>query len=223
MAAQRLILFDVDGTLVDSQHMIVAAVTHAFAIERITLPEREEILSIVGLSLYEAMMVLGNNAPDFPAEVLAGHYRTAFRELRLGGQHDELLFPGSREVIERLSARDDLLLGLATGKSMRGVRAILENHGMEGRFLTIQTADDNPSKPDPGMVNRAMAELGVQPADTVVVGDTAWDMRMARAAGACAIGVGWGYHVRGRLVEAGAATILSSFDELDGALMATML
>lgn len=218
MSSLRLVLFDVDGTLVDSQHMIVAAVTRAFEAEGITPPEREAILSIVGLSLLEAMQTLGHHQPGFPAEALREHYAAAFTELRLAGQHDEVLFPGAFDTIERLSQRDDLLLGIATGKSVRGVDRMLKAHGMEGRFLTIQTADDNPSKPDPAMVQRAMAELGTTPETTVMIGDTAWDIRMARAAGATAIGVNWGYHDRKLLVEAGAVCVLDHFGQVEAAI-----
>jgi phosphoglycolate phosphatase len=218
MTHSRLVLFDVDGTLIDSQRMIVAAMTSAFEAEGLATPPRDAILTIVGLSLVEAMTVLGGGSPGFPAEALADHYRAAFRTLRLAGTHDEPMFPGALAAIDRLSRRGDILLGLATGKSMRGVRAILAMHGLEDRFQTIQTADGNPSKPDPTMVNRAMAELGATPENTVVVGDTAWDVRMARAAGASAIGVAWGYHPSADLREAGATCVLDGFDDLDAAL-----
>lgn len=218
MMTPRLVLFDVDGTLVDSQHMIVAAVTRAFQAEGLVPPQREAILSIVGLSLLEAMQTLGHHEPGFPAAALREHYTAAFTALRLAGQHDEVLFPGAFDTIERLSRRDDLLLGIATGKSMRGVNRMLKTQGMEGRFLTIQTADDNPSKPDPGMVQRAMAEMGTTPDTTVMIGDTAWDVRMARAAGATAIGVDWGYHDRELLVEAGASCVLVDFWQVEAAI-----
>ncbi|WP_188410108.1 HAD-IA family hydrolase [Agaricicola taiwanensis] len=218
----RLVLFDVDGTLVDSQHMIVAAVTRAFEAEGLIPPEREAILSIVGLSLLEAMQTLGNHQPGFPAAALREHYAAAFTELRLAGQHDEVLFPGAFETVERLSRRDDLLLGIATGKSVRGVQRMLKTHGFEGRFLTIQTADDNPSKPDPAMVLRAMGEMGVTPQETVMIGDTAWDIRMARAAGVAAVGVGWGYHPDELLVEAGARCVLKDFLEVEAAVDAAL-
>ena len=106
----------------------------------------------------------------------------------------EPLYPGAAERSTALARREDVVLGIATGKSQRGVRLVLGHHGLLDHFITIKTADDAPSKPDPGMVLAAMREAGVEARDTVVVGDTVYDIAMARAAGAAAIGVTWGYH-----------------------------
>nr|WP_255607660.1 HAD-IA family hydrolase [Ancylobacter sp. Lp-2] len=210
----KLVLFDCDGTLVDSQHVIVSAMTRAFARAGIELPPREAILGIVGLSLVEAMRKLGNHAPDFPAEELAGFYRAAFHDLRDEGNFTEPMFPGMHDLVEALHRRDDVLIGMATGKSQRGVASVLKHHGMEGRFVTIQTADDAPSKPHPAMVQQAMAAVGAQARDTVLVGDTSYDMIMARAAGVGAIGVTWGYHPAEMLEEGGAHLLVNGAGEL---------
>ncbi|WP_428030535.1 HAD-IA family hydrolase [Ancylobacter sp.] len=210
----KLILFDCDGTLVDSQHVIVAAMGRAFARAALPMPPREAVLGIVGLSLVEAMQQLGEGAPGFPAERLADLYREAFRELRTEPDFHEPMYPGMRPLIDTLSARDDVLLGIATGKSQRGVAAVLGHHGLQGRFATIQTADDAPSKPHPAMVLQAMAATGAEPMDTVLIGDTSFDMVMARAAGARAIGVTWGYHARDLLQQSGAERLVSDADDL---------
>ena len=110
------------------------------------------------------------------------------------------------------------MLGIATGKSQRGVRNVLARHGLLRHFITIKTADDAPSKPDPGMVLAAMQEAGVEARDTVVVGDTVYDIAMARAAGAAAIGVTWGYHPGAALGQAGAFALLEEFAALEPAL-----
>lgn len=214
----KLILFDCDGTLVDSQHVIVAAMGRAFARAELAMPPREAVLGIVGLSLVEAMQRLGEDDPRFPAERLAELYREAFRELRTEPDFSEPMFPGMRGLIDRLAARDDLLLGIATGKSQRGVAAVLAHHGLEGRFVTIQTADDAPSKPHPAMVLQAMAATGAEPMDTVLIGDTSFDMVMARAAGARAIGVSWGYHAPDLLTQSGAERLATDADELQRAI-----
>ncbi|CAA0099382.1 Pyrophosphatase PpaX [Starkeya nomas] len=214
----KLVLFDCDGTLVDSQHVIVAAMTRAFARAELALPPREAVLGIVGLSLVEAMRRLGDDDPHFPAERLADLYREAFRELRTEPGFFEPLFPGVRGVLDKLSAREDVLLGIATGKSQRGVAAVLGHHGLDGRFVTIQTADDAPSKPHPAMVLQAMAATGVHAEDTVLIGDTSFDMVMARAAGARAIGVTWGYHPRETLRQSGAERLVSDADTLVGVI-----
>lgn len=214
----KLVLFDCDGTLVDSQHVIVAAMGRAFARAELAMPSREAVLGIVGLSLVEAMQRLGEDDPRFPAERLAELYREAFRELRTEPDFSEPMFPGMRALIDRLAARDDLLLGIATGKSQRGVAAVLAHHGLEGRFVTIQTADDAPSKPHPAMVLQAMAATGAEPMDTVLIGDTSFDMVMARAAGARAIGVSWGYHAPDLLTQSGAERLATDADELQRAI-----
>jgi phosphoglycolate phosphatase len=214
----KLVIFDCDGTLVDSQHMILAAMGAAYAAHGLAMPQRERLLSVVGLSLAEAFTVLGAGDTRFPVAGLAEHYRLAFHALRAPGGQMEPLYPGAAEAVAALARRDDVVLGIATGKSQRGVRLVLGHHGMLDHFITIKTADDAPSKPDPGMVTAAMREAGIAAADTVVVGDTAWDIAMARAAGARAIGVTWGYHTAQALSEAGAVAVVSDFAALIPAL-----
>ncbi|MBB4301574.1 phosphoglycolate phosphatase [Rhodobium orientis] len=212
--AMYLIVFDCDGTLVDSQDMIFAALSEAFTANGLRVPPREVALSIVGLSLNEAFSVLTRKTPDAPVSALAASYKDAFYRLRTDRTYHEPMFDGAREAIDALSARDDVLLGIATGKARRGVDAVLAAHGLTGRFASIQTADDAPSKPHPGMILNAMAETGAEPQNTVVVGDTGFDMAMARAAGARAIGVSWGYHPIDRLAEGGAETIIDRYAAL---------
>ncbi|MFG1464620.1 HAD-IA family hydrolase [Xanthobacter sp. DSM 24535] len=212
-----LVLFDCDGTLVDSQHAIVEAMCAAYETCGVVPPTREEILSVVGLSLPETFAVLSNGVADFPVGALEAAYRMTYRAQREAAP-PEPLYPGARETLEALLARADLQLGMVTGKARRGVRRVLTGHAMEGWFSTIQTADDAPSKPHPGMVLQAMAEAGAVPACTVVVGDTTYDMQMAKAAGAFAIGVCWGYHDRAALTEAGADLMVERFEDLPPAI-----
>ncbi|NWG24967.1 MAG: HAD-IA family hydrolase [Pseudorhodoplanes sp.] len=212
-ATSRLILFDCDGTLVDSQRMICAAMQQAFDDHGLVCPSREEVLSIVGLSLPIALARLGEGRTGFPVESLVDRYKAAFFTLRQSDPMEEL-YPGARAAVEALAARGDVVLGIATGKSQRGVRAVLGHHGLLDRFAVIKTADDAPSKPHPGMVLDAMRETGAAPHATVLIGDTTFDMEMARAAGAHALGVGWGYHAVDALRAAGAHGIVESFDEL---------
>ncbi len=210
-------IFDCDGTLVDSQHMICAAMRQAYEANNLSVPEREHLLSIVGLSLPDAFRRLAATAgsdADHPVEALVTCYKEAFAALRRSEDHLEPLYSGAREAIDALADRSDTLLGIATGKSQRGVRAVLGRHGLAERFVTIQTSDDAPSKPHPGMVLAAMRETGVLPQDTVVVGDTVFDLEMARAAGARAIGVSWGYHPASALRAAGADALVDRFAEL---------
>ncbi|MGR3540389.1 MAG: HAD hydrolase-like protein [Hasllibacter sp.] len=192
----RLLLLDVDGTIVDSQAHIHAAMTAAFSAHALPAPSREAVRGIVGLSLPVAMARL---APGADAEALTADYKRAFHDLRGEPVADSPLYPGAWEGIEALLARDDLLLGVATGKSRRGLDHVLETHGLRGRFHTEQVADHHPSKPHPSMVWAALAETGVAAADAALLGDTSFDMEMARAGGIRALGATWGYHDRGAL------------------------
>src|SRR3954453_15985228 len=210
----KLVIFDCDGTLVDSQHMIVTAMTRAYEAHGIPLPERETLLSVIGLSLIEAFTKLGSGTTDFPVESLAAHYRDAFHAMRGPGAPVEPLYPGAAEAIAALALRGAVVLGMATGKSQRGVRLVLGHHGLLDHFITIKTADDAPSKPHPEMVLAAMQDANAEPENTVVVGDTVYDMEMARAAGASGIGVTWGYHPRAALEGAGAVAVIDRFATL---------
>lgn len=215
----KLVLFDVDGTLMDSQHMICAAMELAYRGQGLTCPAPEAVRAIIGLSLENAMRQL-SAGENHPIEGLVTSYKEAFTTMRAAGTWKAPLYPGARDAIERLHKRDDVVLGVATGKSRRGVAAMIETHGLEGVFATIQTADTAPSKPDPGMVLHAMRETGVAPEDTVVIGDTVFDMEMARNAGASAIGVSWGYHAVADLHASGASSVIDDFAALDAALAA---
>jgi phosphoglycolate phosphatase len=214
----RLVIFDCDGTLVDSQAIIVAAMNRAFEAKGLAPPSRQATLSIVGLSLKEAMRALMPEASE-AAVIDAGEaYRDAYVAFRRDGAHHDALYPGAREALAALAGRDGLVLGIATGKSRRGVDALLKRERFEGVFATIQTADDAPSKPHPAMVLQAMAETGAEPGATAMIGDTAYDMAMARAARAGAIGVTWGYHPRTMLVDAGSQALVDRFADLEAAI-----
>jgi phosphoglycolate phosphatase len=202
----RLAIFDCDGTLIDSQISICLAMEGAFARSGITPPPRASIRRIVGLSLVEAVAALLPDAtPERHAHV-AADYKRAFWELRAAGQIDEPLFDGITDLLDALRA-EGWLLGVATGKSDRGLALALDHHGLTDHFVTLQTADRHPSKPHPSMVVTAMAEAGADPAETVVIGDTSFDIAMALNAETRAVGVAWGYHDTADLVRAGAHAV----------------
>jgi phosphoglycolate phosphatase len=207
----KLVIFDVDGTLVDSQNYICEAQRRAFVQHGLEPPPRAQMLSIVGLSLVRAFETL---APHAPAESMAQAYKDAWHDMRHNPEWDDPLFPGARETIETLSRRDDILLGVATGKSRKGVANLFDKTGWERLFVTVQTADDHPSKPAPDMVLAALAETGVDAADALMIGDSTYDIQMACAAGVRALGVSWGYHAPDALLAAGAHAILEDFDAL---------
>jgi len=204
----RLAIFDCDGTLVDSQHKICVALERCFAAAGLAPPAREQTRAVVGLSLVEAMRAMLPDAGDDDHVELADAYKRAFQAMRAEGLADEPLYDGVAELIDGLEA-DGWLLGIATGKSDRGVALCLEHHGLAGRFVTIQTADRHPSKPHPSMIEQALADAGAAAAASLMIGDTSYDMAMARAAGVTAVGVGWGYHDADTLVRAGAHRVAS--------------
>ena len=211
----KLAIFDVDGTLVDSQAMIAASLTAAFRAEGIAVPERSRMLSIVGLSLVDATAALTPGEDHTTHERLAAAYKRAFWEHRSRGEHTETLFPGAEELLVKLRARGDVALGIATGKSRRGVAHLIEKHGWDGWFATIQTSDDHPSKPHPSMIATALSETATAATKTIMIGDTSYDIEMARAAGVRAAGVSWGNHAAAELTKAGAHTISHDFNELE--------
>lgn len=211
--SRRLVIFDCDGTLVDSQDAIVRSMDGAFRALGLAPPPRSRTLSIVGLSLPEAIAALapGAGAPTWAG--LVENYRRAAGEVRASATADPL-FPGALETIQTLAARADIALAIATGKSRRGVDRLIAQQSWRDHFVSLQTADDNPSKPHPAMIERAMAEAGIAADATVMIGDTTFDMAMARAAGVGAIGVGWGYHPVAELARAGAHTTVGDFTGL---------
>jgi len=202
----RLAVFDCDGTLVDGQADVCAAMDAAFAAAGLAPPPRHETRRMVGLSLPEAMRRLRPEGEQREHEALAAHYRDAYRERRAAGVIDEPLFEGIAELLERLAGAG-WVLGIATGKSDRGLAHCLAVHGIDARFVTLQTADRHPSKPHPAMLEAAMAAVGATPSRTAMIGDTAYDVAMATAAGAHPLGVAWGYHPAEELLAAGAEAV----------------
>ena len=200
----RLALFDCDGTLVDSHANICRAMIETFVDHRLDPPDHAAIRRIVGLSLVEAVAALHPDGDTALHHGLADTYRRTFQAMRADSRLDpEPLFPG---IADAIAALDDAgwLFGVATGKSDRGLALVLGHHDLLHRFVTLQTADRHPSKPHPGMVLKAMSDAGAAPTSTIVIGDTSFDMAMGVAAGATAIGAGWGYHEAQELLDAGA-------------------
>jgi phosphoglycolate phosphatase len=211
--SNRLAIFDCDGTLVDSGVNICLAMEECFARAELPAPPRERTRAVVGLSLIEAMQAMLPEAEPQVHVALAQDYKNAFQRLRGRGLVEEPLYQGIVESIDALEA-GDWLLGVATGKSDRGLSLCLAHHGLADRFVTLQTADRHPSKPHPSMIETAMAEACASPETSVMIGDTSYDMAMAQAAGVFAVGVGWGYHSRQELLDAGAHCIADHPSEI---------
>ena len=202
----RLVVFDCDGTLVDSGATIYAALSETFRQHGHEVPAAREARRVIGLSLVEAMAGLLPRLGGDAHIQLSEAYKRNFMAMRQAGQVEEPLFDGVIELLDALEEQG-WLLAVATGKSDRGLRHCLEQHDIHARFVSLQTADRHPSKPHPSMVQQAIADAAASPETTIVVGDTSFDMGMAAAAGARPIGAGWGYHDAEELIEAGAIAV----------------
>jgi phosphoglycolate phosphatase len=202
----RLAIFDCDGTLVDSGASIHRALAETFAEHGLAVPPPHDSRKVIGLSLVEAMAALVPDASGEEHASLTETYKRKFIAARAAGRVEEPLFDGIAPLLDTLEA-DGWLLAVATGKSDRGLGHCLACHGFGKRFVSLQTSDRHPSKPHPSMALQAMADAGAAPESTIVIGDTSFDMGMARAAGAMAIGAGWGYHEASELLAGGAVAV----------------
>jgi phosphoglycolate phosphatase len=214
----RLAVFDCDGTLADGQANICTAMALAFADAGLPAPDPRQVRRIVGLSLPQAVARLVPDSTSDLHDAVAEGYKRHFRAMRVDGRlREEPLFPGIVDALVGLLDRG-WRLGVATGKSDRGLRLLLAQHRIGHHFVTLQTADRHPSKPHPAMLQAAMTEVGATADTTVMIGDTGFDMAMARTAGARAIGVEWGYHLPDELTAAGADRLCA-----DAALLPALL
>lgn len=200
--ALRLALFDCDGTLADSEASIVDAVHAAFGESGLEAPDRGHIVANIGRSLDAFLQHVAPELTPAEAGQLIDAYRGHFARLRAERGVDPL-FPGLDTVLRQLRAQG-VLLGIATGKSRRGLLHFLEAHGLEEDFAVLQTADDAPGKPHPGMIHNALDATGSSAGETVMIGDTTFDIGAARNAQVMGIGVSWGHHLESDLLEAGA-------------------
>lgn len=210
----RLAVFDCDGTLSDGQAGVCDAMDAAFTAAGLAAPDRHQVRRTVGLSLPVAIRRIAPDLPEGQQSAAVEAYKQAFRRSRLEGTLSEPLYEGVAELLGRMKA-SGWVLGVATGKSDRGLKSCLVTHGIFDLFATLQTADRHPSKPDPSMLEMAMAEAGAEPPGTVMIGDTTYDMAMARAAGCRALGVAWGYHTKDELLDSGAEAVAATPLELE--------
>ncbi len=208
-----LAVFEVDGTLVDSREAIQAAMTRGFEGAGLAPPPYAQTRRVVGLSLPEGLRTLAPGVDPPTLVRLADAYRAAWIDMHADPAFHEPLYPGAADLLAHLAATG-WRLSMATGKSRRGVETIVRMHGWEGLFASTHCADDGPGKPDPAMLNAALSAAGAAPADTVMIGDTAFDMGMARAAGVRALGVTWGFHTEAEVQAGGADRVFGGFAEL---------
>ncbi len=221
MSATRLAVFDCDGTLVDGQADVCWAMERAFTRAGLPAPDSQLVRRIVGLSLPVAVRELAPDLAEDQARAVTEYYRSSYRARREEGLLDEPLYDGMAELLANLH-RAGWSLAVATGKSDRGLNACLKTHGIADLFVSLQTADRHPSKPHPAMLEAALFEAGAAPHQAVMIGDTSFDMAMARGAGVRAVGVAWGYHAPHELLEHGALSVASTINALAEALEAAL-
>ena len=211
----RLVIFDLDGTLIDSEALIVDTVVTSFGDVGQAVPDRKTIRSVSGITLKDALSILAPGVTAERAAAIGQAYRARYSA---SANSREPLFAGALEALDQLQEDPQTILAVATGKGFHGATTLLEKHGLTARFNSIQTPDHNRGKPDPQMIETAMTKAGASRAETVMIGDTVHDMRMAKAAGVKAIGVAWGYHEADELRATGADIVIDRFDQLDCAI-----
>lgn len=216
----KLVVWDIDGTLVDSHAIIMDSMAAGLAAAALPPLPTAAVSGIVGLSLPVAVATLLPESDAATREKVVQGYRNAYFSARSTAESP--LFPGARDLLDRLAAREDVLMAVATGKSRKGLDALIRTHDLAGYFATTQCADDHPSKPAPGMVLACLSDTGIDAADAVMIGDTSFDMLMARNAEVDGIGVAWGHHPVADLTAAGAVAVARDFAELSRLLDARL-
>lgn len=208
----RLVVFDLDGTLINSEALIIETVRESFASVGQAIPTDDEIRAISGITARDAMLILAPGVDEARLDVIVNAYRSTY--LSKAGLAREPLFDGALDALDRLQQDPETILAVATGKGHAGAITLLERHEIIGRFHSIQTPAHNRGKPDPQMIETAMERAGIGREATVMIGDTSHDMKMARNAGVKALGVAWGYHTVDALEAAGAHLVIHRMDEL---------
>lgn len=195
----RLAIFDIDGTLVDSRHHISTAMDQAFVAMGLPAPGYDRTRRIVGLSLVEAVREMAPEFTENERQRLGEGYRAAIQHLRAQPDYREPLYVGALSLLHDLR-RQGWVLAAATGKTRHGMDTMTRMHGLEGYFATIGCADDGPSKPDPFMLHKVLNDLQIEVDHAIMIGDTIWDLRMAKAASMRCAGVCWGFHTKEELL-----------------------
>lgn len=214
MSMTKLVLFDVDGTLLDSRIDKINCVTELFQKHGLAVPSAEEILGATGLTLDKYYTrLLGPDHAHLTAQLCDDHNARKASEQAAGRGLDPL-FEGARYVLDQLKARDGIILGIATGKSTSGVNYMLSGNEILNYFEVIETADTALSKPDPTMLTQAREAVNMPAEHTVLIGDAQIDMHMAHNAGVHCVGVSWGFHSVEQLKAAGAEVIAENWDAL---------
>lgn len=216
MKKPTLLVFDWDGTLMDSEARIVSCMLTAAAEAGLEPPPCEEARGVIGLALREAVTALFPEITEGARERVVERYRHHYL---VASTVPSRLFPGAKDLLAALYDRK-YFLAVATGKGRRGLDQVMEEHGVHQLFHYTRCADEARSKPHPQMLWDIMDHLGVGPADTLMIGDTDYDLLMAENAGVPALAVGYGVQSRARLMACRSLACVDSIEDLRKWLLA---
>ena len=213
----RFIIFDCDGTLVDSQKAIMRGIHTAWLVEGLTPPLLSDVLNIIGLPLLKAIEVLNPQGDDAQNSRLEQGFFNTFNNAEVAVEEEEPLYHGVIETLQALK-KTGALLAVITGKGRHGLRKVFDRHNLHDLFVVTKTADCGAGKPNPQVLLDAMDEVGADKTNSVIIGDTTYDILMGKNAGIKSIGVSFGYHSVADLKEAGAELIVDAFTDLPNAI-----
>jgi phosphoglycolate phosphatase len=215
-----LAIFDIDGTLVDSRRIISLSMDAAFKREGLPPPGYEVTRRIVGLSLEVAIDRIAPPGVEHEGVMrITQYYKDAFIAFRQDPATQSPLYDGAKDVLDNLR-NAGWEIGVATGKSRRGLDAVIERMQLAPYFDAHYCADDGPGKPHPFMVDANLKALSRRPEEAIMIGDTSFDIHMAQAASVATIGVDWGFHTPAELSASKADVIVSKMDDLNAELLA---
>ncbi len=209
----RLVIFDLDGTVIDSLATITRSMTDAMAAHGEGPPAPELVRASIGLPLLQMYERVAPHLGHEQWDAMVRLHGEIARGRRARGELLEPLFPGARKTMDVLNEAGHLL-AVSTSKSRAGTDHALAGHGITSLFVQVRCPDNGHMKPHPDAIHDVLAATGVEPERTVFVGDTQTDMKTAANAGVAAIGAGWGYHPVEQLLDTGAVAIAQDFAEL---------
>ena len=211
---KKLVLFDYDGTIVDSAKMIVKGAIEAFRMCGLPDPDPNKVRENIGKPLATALDAYAPEGYEVNPEMISNAYRKWYAEQGRLGLQDEPLFPGMFKLINDLKINKEFHIGVATNKSRIALNNGLKKHNLINIFDITLTMDEAKAKPDPDMAIQAMSMLNIEKKSTIIVGDTINDIGLGVNAGINSIGVAWGYNSIEMLRNEGADFIIKDSEEL---------
>lgn len=214
----RLAAFDLDGTLLDSANAIVAGVMACWEVCGFPQPDPGDVRRIIGLPWDESVLQLLPDAGEAEFAAISRYYEEVARGERPSPAREQVLFPGALQMLDAVEEAG-YLLAIITSRPGHRLRQLLHDQNISGRFVSLKTTDNGPGKPAPHLMLQVLSETGVDKEDAVMVGDTTFDVLMARNAGTASVGVSWGVHEPHELRDAGACHVADTMEDLPPAIL----